>query len=206
MPRLCPLGDLASSLVHLQRFCTRLRKVWRHKGPNSCNGVQSQASKRWAGKLSDEARWDGHVDGSIREGAAVLHFCSTSAVHPCMSTYTNVREADSSRGTFKKQTLKKSVVSCQIGFLSWLPRARDKQQAGPMERPGAGGKSRGWQLASAMGLGLGCRGQVGNYPTHLLPWSPKEPELVPGHPQRVGSLQVRKKCTAGRETLSHLGG
>lgn len=111
MPRPCPLGDLASSLVHLQRFCTRLGKIWRHKGTNSrelsLKGVQSQASKQRAGQPCNEAKRDGHVDGSISEGAAVFPFCSPGAARPCMSTYTNVREADSGRGTFKKQTLKK---------------------------------------------------------------------------------------------------
>lgn len=203
MPRPCPLGDLASSLVHLQRFCTRLRKVWRHKGPNSCELSLSQASKQWAGKLSDEARWDGHVDGSIREGAAILPFCSMGAAHPCTSTYTNVREADSGRGTFKKQTLKKSIVSCQISFLSWLPRARDKQQAGP------NGEARsGWQeqrLAAGQCRGAGVRMP---WPSGKLSHTPPAPisqraQACPRSSPEGG--ESAKKWTAVRETLSHLG-
>lgn len=132
--------------------------------------------------MYDTAKQDGGVDGSTREGAAVFPSCSPGTARPCAGTYPTTREADSGRGTLKKQTLKKSIVSCQISFLSWLPRAQDKQRAGPTERPGD------------------------LLPLLLLPQPLKEPKQVPRHPQAVGSPQVRKKCTANRETLSPVGG
>lgn len=56
--------------------------------------------------------------------------------------------ARESRRNFQKMNLKKkSVVSCPISFLSWLPRAGDKQRACPAER-----------------LGEGCRAAAGGGP------------------------------------------
>lgn len=121
-----PLGDLAPSIAHLQRqfapgqvrfgamraqiHVSRIRKASGAGQRSGRPGVLQNGQKRWG------------VDGSTREGVAMFPSCSPHAAHPFTAACPTTGEAKLNRGTLKTQTLKKSIVSCQIVFLKWLPR------------------------------------------------------------------------------------
>lgn len=108
IPGPCPLGDLASCLPHLQRqfapgevrfgttraqtHVSSHRKVFRAR----------QGGRGWGAVLY--RKWDGCMDGSVRQGAAVLPSWSPGRACSWEATSPTVQEVNLGRGTVKTQT------------------------------------------------------------------------------------------------------